>query len=85
MSLRFSELMSVMTVSSPAFGLSWDSVGLVVGLLVIFLLAGKELVRAYGGRRTGTWMRLSNFAIVPLLLLLGVAILERVLPVLTGS
>ncbi len=85
MNLRFSDLVSIITVSSPAFGISWDSVGLLVGLLLILLLSAKELVRAHGGRRTSVWIRLANFVIVPLLLVFGVAILERVLPVLTIS
>lgn len=81
--MRFSELISAATLSSPPFGVMWDSVGFFVGLILIFLLSAKELVRAYGGPRTAEWMRLSNYAIVPLLAILAVAIVERLLPTVT--
>ena len=42
---------------------------------LILLLIGKELIRAYGGMRTGKWMRVSNWAIAPLLLLFALFVL----------
>ena len=79
------EMVAVANSAQGVLGISWDSVGWIVGLVLIALLALKELVRAYGDPRSEIWIRKSNFAIVPLLFLFGVAILGRFLPLLLMS
>jgi hypothetical protein len=54
---------------------SW--LGLIVILLLLFLLVQKELIRAYGGLRSRTWMRALNIAIATLLLAFGLIMVIR--------
>jgi hypothetical protein len=65
--------------------IAWGDLGWVAGLLLILLLAGKELVRAYGGPATGRWMRRFNAVSVPLMIVFGVAVLVRIFPLLAGG
>ena len=62
----------------PAFLLAWSQLGWLMGLVLVALLAAKELLRAYGGPRTDMWVRALNVAVVPLLVAFGVAVVGRV-------
>lgn len=64
---------------------AWGDLGWLAGVLLILVLAGKELVRAYGGPQTGRRMRLFNAVSVPLMIVFGAALLARVLPLLAGG
>ncbi|HEV8632795.1 MAG TPA: hypothetical protein VG370_00940 [Chloroflexota bacterium] len=55
-------------------------VGTAVGVVVVLLLAlliGRELVRAYDGSQTGRWMRRLDAVIWPLLVAFGVIVVAR--------
>jgi len=64
--------------------MAWGDLGWLAGMLLILVLAGKELVRAYGGPQTGIWMRRFNAVSVPLMIVFGAALLARILPLLAG-
>jgi hypothetical protein len=64
--------------------MAWGDLGWLAGVLLILVLAGKELVRAYGGPQCGRWMRRFNAAAVPLMIVFGAALLARILPLLAG-
>ena len=65
----------------PIFTSSSDGVvGTAVGVLVVLLLAlliGKELVRAYDGRRAGRLMRRLDATIWPILIAFGLIVVAR--------
>jgi phosphoglycerol transferase MdoB-like AlkP superfamily enzyme len=69
--------LTIATFSSNTYEVLSASVGLIVILLLLFLVAEKELIRAFGGKRSQTWMRTLNLAIVPLLLAFGFIVVMR--------
>ena len=69
--------LTIATFSSDTYEVLSASVGLVVILLLLFLVAEKELIRAFGGKRSQTWMQTLNLAIVPLLLAFGFIVVMR--------
>jgi hypothetical protein len=69
--------LTITTFSSNTYEVLSASVGLVVILLLLFLVAEKELIRAFGGKRSQTWMQTLNLAIVPLLLAFGFIVVMR--------
>lgn len=65
--------------------MAWDDLGWLAGVLLILVLAGKEMVRAYGGPHAGRRMRLFDAVSVPLIIFFGAALLARILPLLAGG
>ena len=54
---------TIMTYSAES---RWTSLVLILTLLLIVLLVQQEMVRAYAGSRSATWIKVLNVAIVPL-------------------
>lgn len=50
---------------------------LIMVILLLLLLALKELVRSTGHPKSAAWMRILNLAILPLLLIFGAAVIIR--------
>ncbi len=50
-------------------------VGFIVAVLLICLLSAIVIVEAFADQRLGKWMREFSFAVVPLLIILGVLII----------
>lgn len=70
------------TIVSDTYQWLSSTLGLVTILLLITLLIQKELVRAYGGSRSKTWMRALDVAIVPLVLAAGLVMFLRLIDLL---
>jgi hypothetical protein len=66
-----------MVMLSPTYEPFSTGLGLLLILLLVALLVQKELLRALGGRRSSRWLRLLDFAIVPLALIFGLIMLLR--------
>jgi hypothetical protein len=64
-------------------GWLWNGLGFILTVLLIVLLAQKELVRAHDGPRTSERMRAFNLAIWPLSLAFVVIVVERVVGLLS--
>jgi hypothetical protein len=68
-----------MIILSSNYGRLSNSLSLIVILLLVVVLAQKELMRALGSSRSKTWMRALDIAIVPLWLAFGVMVIRRLI------
>lgn len=70
----------VTSSSDPDFS---TTMGVIAILLLLMLLAQKELGRSTGGMRARTWVLTFNIAIIPLLIAFGYTIIMRFLDLLS--
>ncbi len=63
---------------------AFATAGWMIGLLLIVVLAFKEVLRAYGGQGTRQWLSLLTVATIPLLVAFGVILIVRLVPVIAG-
>lgn len=69
-------------VASSSYGYLSNTFGAAAIVLLLFLLAQIEIVRASGSGRAKTWLATLNIATLPLLLAFGVIVLARFLMLL---
>ncbi len=58
--------------------------GWMIGLLLVLVLAVKEMIRAYGGPGTRHWLGLLTVATIPLVVAFALILVVRLVPVITG-
>lgn len=76
-------IVTQVTITSTTYDALSTTLGVIAIMLLIALLALKELTRAYGGPRSGVWVQTLNIAILPLLLTFGLTIVMRLVHILS--
>jgi hypothetical protein len=70
--------------AQDANGGIWNGMGVIVTVLLIVLLAQKELIRAHGGARSQEWMRVLDLAIWPLSVAFAVIVVVHIGTILSS-
>ena len=72
-------------ISSSSFIDRFNSLGVIAILLLLALLAHRELVRAFHSSSSGTWLRTLNIAVLPMILMFSFIVTIRIVRILYPS
>jgi len=82
MSAAVTQLTQTAVAMDPQ-GWLWNGLGFILTVLLIVMLAQKEIIRAYGGSRSRERMHALNLTIWPLSLAFVVIVIERLADILS--